>query len=170
MQGHCALVWIPVKVVDCPHLENTTKHTMLAALTSSKLSLRGLNRKSFPFKLFLWIFKDISCPAKTQKKFLKKSFRFFCPILLLSKPPNFLFSLEKNDEMKMKCKNKGNRTKYFFSIFVVFSSLVFPRNKKNANEKKKLFFFFPQILVKEKDKNRDLKIFFLKEKHIFILS
>lgn len=37
--------------------------------------------------------------------------------------------------------------------------------------KKKETFFFPQILVKEKykKKNRDLKIFFLKEKHIFIL-
>lgn len=68
MQGRCALVWIPLKVMDCPHLENITKHTVLAALTSSKPLLRWLTRKYFPFKLsfsFLWIFKNIFCSTKT---------------------------------------------------------------------------------------------------------
>lgn len=49
VQGHHALGWIPVEGMDCPHLENTTKHSTLAALTSSKPLLSVLNRKSFSF-------------------------------------------------------------------------------------------------------------------------
>lgn len=50
--------------------------------------------------------------------------------------------MEKKDETKMKCEKNENWIKYFFSIFVVFSSLVFPRNKERMQMKKKPFFFF----------------------------